>query len=188
MIYFLRHGLDDERFVGGWSNIDLIEEGKEQVKNTIKQIKEKKLPIKKVIVSDVLRAKTTAKMVCDELNIKEYIIDSNLNEQNKGILNGMDKKQAKKEYLMYTGNNVLIDTVFPEGESLVDLYNRVNVYLDKILEFEDDTLIVTHRGVINMIYYILNDIELDMDKERFNVDHASVHVLDKNNKTIKRII
>ena len=27
MIYFLRHGLDDERYVGGYSNVVLTKEG-----------------------------------------------------------------------------------------------------------------------------------------------------------------
>ena len=27
MIYFLRHGLDDERYVGGYSNVGLTKEG-----------------------------------------------------------------------------------------------------------------------------------------------------------------
>ena len=52
---------------------------------------------------------------------------------------------------------------------------------------EDDTLIVTHRGYINMLYYILNDIPLDMKKERFDVVTASVHEYDKEKNTIRRI-
>ncbi len=35
------------------------------------------------------------------------------------------------------------------------------------MKIEDGTLLVTHRGVINMIYLILNNIELDMDKKQF---------------------
>jgi len=37
-----------------------------------------------------------------------------------------------------------------------------------------------------MLYYILKDIELDMNKERFDVTHASLHQIDKCKK-IKRI-
>ena len=38
-----------------------------------------------------------------------------------------------------------------------------------------------------MIYYLLNDIELDMNKERFDVTHASIHELDIKSKKIRRI-
>ena len=65
------------------------------------------------------------------------------------------------------------------------LYDRVYKYLNEI-KF-DNVLIVTHRGVINMIYYILNNIELDMDKEKFGVSHASIHELDINKRKIKKI-
>ena len=72
--------------------------------------------------------------------------------------------------------NALINT-FPK---------RIKVLLETLKE-KDNTLIVTHRGVINMIYYILNEIEIDMDKEKFNVTHASLHELDINKKLIRRI-
>ena len=54
-------------------------------------------------------------------------------------------------------------------------------------KYEDNSLIVTHRGVINMIYYILTNTPLDMDKKRFDVDHLSIHELDLNKKVIRRI-
>ena len=69
---------------------------------------------------------------------------------------------------------------------MYDLYNRIKILLEK-LKSNENTLIVTHRGVINMIYYILNKISLDMNKERFNVTHASLHELDLNKKLIRRI-
>ena len=38
MIYFLRHGLDDERYIGGWSEVDLTDEGVEQVRKLAQKI------------------------------------------------------------------------------------------------------------------------------------------------------
>ena len=55
------------------------------------------------------------------------------------------------------------------------------------LKFKDNTLLITHRGVINMLYFILNDISLNMDKKQFGVLPASVHELNKNNKSIKKV-
>lgn len=31
-LIFIRHGKDDEKYRGGWSNLDLTEEGRKQVK------------------------------------------------------------------------------------------------------------------------------------------------------------
>ena len=74
---------------------------------------------------------------------------------------------------------------YPNGESMLDLYNRMKIYLNSFKE--DNVLLITHRGVINMFYYILNDVNLDMDKEKFNVLHGSIHEMDKNKKLIRRI-
>jgi broad specificity phosphatase PhoE len=59
--------------------------------------------------------------------------------------------------------------------------------MDYFESIDDDTLIITHRGVINMFYYIFNDINLDMDKKKFDVTHGSIHEIDLKNKKIRRI-
>ena len=40
MIYLLRHGLDNEKYIGGWSDIPLTKEGIYQVVNTASKIKQ----------------------------------------------------------------------------------------------------------------------------------------------------
>ena len=69
---------------------------------------------------------------------------------------------------------------------MLDLYKRMHEYLEKIKNL-DNVMLVTHRGVINMFYYLLNDIEPNMDKGMFNVVHGSVHEMDINKKLIRRI-
>lgn len=184
MIYLMRHGQDDERFIGGWSDVGLTFEGKMHVRWNALWLKNN-LSIKKIICSDIKRAIQTAEII-KAVNQLDYTLDTNLREQSKGLLNGMDSDLAKKLYPMYF-ENITVDTVYPKGECLRDLYNRINNYLELLLKLEDDTLLITHRGVINMIYYILESKELDMNKSRFNVDVASIHELDQENKKIRRI-
>lgn len=43
MIYLLRHGLDDENYIGGWSDISLTEEGIKQVQYATKFLESKKI-------------------------------------------------------------------------------------------------------------------------------------------------
>ena len=184
MIYLLRHALDDEKYVGSWSNASILEEEKTNVKEIAKYIKNN-FNIKTIYSSDIKRAKETAEIIAEEINAK-IIYDENLREQNKGTLTGKLKETLSKEEkdLLF---NQQIDTIFKDGESLIDLYNRIVKYIDKIKNYEDNSLIVTHRGVINVLYYYFNNIPLDMDKKKFGVDHLSIHKLDINNKTIKRI-
>lgn len=186
MIYFLRHGLDDERFVGGWSEVDLVDEGIKQVENTLAIMDRDGIIPSSIIASNVKRAIHTADMVSKHFDIP-YQTSEMFMEQNKGLLNGMDREEAKKKYPEYM-DEVKIDTVYPDGESLIMLYERIKKILPFIASLDDDTLIVTHRGVINMIYYLLNDIPLDMKKKRFDVTHASLHELDTKKLTIRKVI
>ena len=91
MIYFLRHGLDDEGYIGGWSEVDLVEEGVEQVREICSLLGT--LPIKKIISSDIKRAKTTSKIVSEYLNVPVEYSDK-FRELDKGDITGMNKTLA----------------------------------------------------------------------------------------------
>lgn len=184
MIYLLRHGLDDESFIGGYSNVGLIKEGKIQVNDSAKWLKANVTKINKIYSSDVKRAIESAEIVNKYLKLDiEYTKD--LRELNKGLLNGMPKHEAELLYPDYI-NVKDINLKYPNGESMLDLYKRIKILLDSISKY-DDSLIVTHRGVINMIYTLLNNDTLSMDKKRYNVVHASVHELDLEKNKIRRI-
>ena len=185
MIYLLRHGRDDEDFLGGWSDNKLTTKGIKQIKESANLIKKSGIKINKIITSPIYRAQQSAKIVSEVLNIKDIEVSDYLKEQNKGLLNGMNKEIANRDYPEYLIDNV--DTVYPEGESLRGLNKRIIGNLDWFKSLEDGTLLITHRGVINSFYYYLNDIPLDMNKSQFHVNFASLHELDLDNKKIKKI-
>ena len=60
-LIFVRHGKDDDRYRGGWSNIDLLPEGVEQVKKLANHLKENDYSITQIISSDLPRTMTTAR-------------------------------------------------------------------------------------------------------------------------------
>ena len=181
MIYLMRHGQDDETKIGGWSNVNLTIEGIKQVNEIGSRCSN--LEIEKIISSDVKRCQETSLIMQNYLN-KPIFYNRNLREQSKGNLNGMNALEAKKKYAELL-ENITPTTIYPNGESLFDLYIRIKKIMPWILK-QDKALIITHRGVINMLYYILNNIELDMNKTQFNVTHASIHELDPAKKLIKR--
>ena len=181
MIYLVRHGLDDEKYIGGWSDIDLIEEGIKQVESIAKFINENKLNINKIYSSDIKRTITTTNIINKYLNLDvEY--SSKYRELDKGDLTGLLKDNYDlKNY------NTNIDLKYPNGESYLEFYERIRrLYYEDIINI-DNVLIVTHRGVINMIYTIINNDLLSLDKEKYGVTHASLHELDIKNKKIKKI-
>lgn len=183
MIYLVRHGLDDESYIGGWSDIDLIDEGVKQIENS-REFIINNLKIKRIITSDIKRAMSTAQIINKQLELP-LEIDRNLRELDKGYYTGVKKDSLTKEEKEFIKNITIYD-IYPNGESMKGFYERIVKIIPTLINYEN-SLVVTHRGVINMIYYYLNNIDVDMNKERFNVTHGSVHELDLNNKKIRRI-
>lgn len=183
MIYLVRHGLDDENYIGGWSDVELISEGVKQIENS-REFIIKYLKLKRIITSDIKRATSTAKIINEKLGLI-LEIDNNLRELDKGDYTGVKKDTLTNEEKEFIKNITIYDK-YPNGESMKDFYERIVKIIPSLANYED-SLVVTHRGVINMIYYYLNNIDVDMNKERFNVTHGSVHELDLNNKKIRRI-
>ena len=184
MIYLVRHGLDDENYIGGYSDITLIEEGIKQANAAGLWLKENIKDINMIYTSDVKRAIQTSEIINTYLGINIQL-KKELRELDKGTLNGMDKEQAKIIYPEYM-QNIDINTKYPNGESMVDLYNRIKILLEDLKKY-DNALLVTHRGVINMLYVFLNNDELTMNKEKYNVTHGSIHELDLEKRKIRRI-
>ena len=182
MIYFLRHGEDDEGFVGGWSDAELTEKGIAQVREVIPILR--KLPIEKIISSDIKRARMTAQIVSDALNIPVFY-SPKLRELDKGLLTGMSKVQAEQIYPWFQ-QGLEVHQKYPEGESMLDLYNRIKELKEEMSSW-DKTLVITHRGVINMIYFLTQNRLPDTDKKQFQVTHASIHVWDPKRNVIERL-
>lgn len=186
MLYMLRHGLDDEKYIGGWSDVKLLKEGKKQIVESSKFIKDN-LNISQIITSDIKRCLETSYIVRNIIGNVPLIKDSLIRELNKGNYNGRLKENLsflEKEIL----ENADIFFKYPNGESMIEFYKRIKKLLNSgYFDLIDNTLIVTHRGVINMFYYIFNDLEVDMAKERFGVTHGSVHQVDLSLRKIKKI-
>ena len=184
MIYLVRHALDDESYIGGHSDVDLIDYGINQAIELRNWFCEQQFNIDRLYTSDVKRAVTTARIVNEYLNLL-IIEDNKLRELDKGILTGMKKELAMMYYPDYV-NIFDVNMRYPGGESMMDLYLRIKELLIYFSKYEN-SILVTHRGVINMIYCILLEEQLDMNKEKYNVEHASVHELDLCKSRIRRI-
>ena len=183
MIYLMRHGLDDENFIGGWSDIDLTSEGKKQIIESTEFIIQNKLVINKIISSDVKRAVATSEIVNKKLKVPIFY-SNKIRELDKGIYTGLLKSTLTEKGISFIKNLTIYDK-YPEGESMLELYKRMKLFLNTLKE--DNVLLITHRGVINMFYYILNDIFVDMGKEKFCVEHGSIHEMNIDKKLIRRI-
>ncbi len=184
-IIFIRHGKDDDRYRGGWSNLDLIPEGVVQAKKLAKHLKENEsnYNISHIIASDLPRTITTANFISSEL-VLPIIKDPNIREINNGDLSGMLNDEALSRYPGLFFYTLEMDEPYPNGESPNDFYFRIKNWFDNFIfnyqNMDSNVLVVTHGGVINIIYHIVKNIEWSNKSQPFNVSNCSIHILDTN--------
>lgn len=180
---FIRHGKDDKNYRGGWSNQDIISEGKEQAHKLAKYLEENKesLNIKKFVTSDLKRAITTATIANEFLDLPVEL-EPELREMNNGDLAGMLNDDALVKYPGLFFNTLEMNGKYPNGESPIDFYNRIKDWFYQAINIYKDTdgniAFVTHSGVINIIYYIVKDLEWSNKEKSFKVGNCSIHILD----------
>ena len=182
-IIFVRHGKDDDNYRGGWSKMDLIPEGTEQAKQLAKHIKEnnQEYQIQRIVASDLPRTMTTARFISAELGLpiqQEW----RLRETNNGDLAGMLNEEALKRYPGLFFSSLKMDEAYPNGESPNDFFNRIKMWFDEFVAIYKNTnenvLVVTHSGVINIIYHLVNGIEWNNQSHIFKSANCSIHILD----------
>ena len=157
--YLARHGKDDDTVRGGWSGQPLTEEGKAQADELASFIQRSDLGIQYIYSSDLLRAIQTAQSVADKLHLP-IIQMPEFREVNNGDLAGMYNELASKMYPGLYWNTLEWEQRYPGGESPKEFYERIRTAWDAfqkmVLEQNENVLLVTHGGVINVILSIVN--------------------------------
>lgn len=181
-IIFVRHGKDDDRYRGGWSSLDLVAEGVAQAKLLSHHISENReyYQITKLISSDLQRTLTTASYLSEALGLpiqKEPI----LRETNNGVLAGMLNAEALVRYPGLFFSSLKMDEPYPGGESPNQFFARIKnwflSFIDQNKNADGNILIVTHGGVIRIIYHLVNNIPWSNKAQIYKADHCSIHIL-----------
>ncbi len=184
-IIFVRHGKDDDKYRGGWSDKDLTGEGALQAKNLGIYLKDNKelYNISYIVTSDLQRALTTAEILSNELCVP-FEKDFSLREINNGDLSGMLNSEAEIRYPELYFRTLAMNEKYPNGESPNEFYERIKSWLDSfIVKHKNDgknILVVTHGGVINIIYHIVKGIKWSNKNKPLSIPSCSVYILDAN--------
>lgn len=136
IIYFV-HGTTYDNansICSGWKQAKLNDLGKNQAKELGKN---NKYTFDVIFTSDLIRAIDSAEIAFSQY---EKIIDTRLRECNYGDYDGRDKK-----FIIYEN---YIENSFPNGESLLDVENRMRKFLIYLKEnYDNKTVgIVAHRA------------------------------------------
>ncbi|MCR4747350.1 MAG: histidine phosphatase family protein [Clostridiales bacterium] len=179
-LILIRHGMteaNEKRLYCGVTDIRLSEKGK-------KQLSEKKTDIKagdyRIITSGKHRCEETLKILFGEL---PHETDPAFCEMNFGSfeMESYDSLKDTDDYQLWlSGDNEANRT--PGGESGLDLVRRVTAALDRILEEDRDTLIVTHGGVIAAIMTTLFPEE-NKNRYEWQSPPGGGYIIDTKTKT-----
>ena len=157
--YLVRHGKDDDTVRGGWSQQSLTDAGKAQADELASFVQRSDLGIKHIYSSDLLRAIQTAQSVADKLHLPSVPMPE-FREVNNGDLAGMKNDLASKLYPGLYWNTLGWEQRYPGGESPKEFYERIRTAWDAFqkmaLAQNENVLLVTHGGVINVILSIVN--------------------------------
>lgn len=153
-IYLLRHGETDWNRRGifrGRSDIELSEKGKEQAMAAARTLKGRRITA--IYSSPVRRSMETAECCSEELEL-DIVEAPSISDPDCGLWEGMDLEQAsmghpEEFHLMQTAPSRLR---FPEGESVVEVADRVSDFVlnDLDEEVEGDVLLVTHNFIFQV--------------------------------------
>ena len=152
MIILMRHGADDEKRLGGWSNAGLSKVGIEQVRRANEKVIQ--FNICHIFSSDLPRAAETAEIIAAKLNLNITFLKE-FREANNGDLAGMLKEKAKAEYPGLYWNALDWEQPYPNGESPRQFYERIKTawmtFKETAENLNGNILLVTHGGVIDVI-------------------------------------
>ncbi|WP_048800062.1 histidine phosphatase family protein [Streptococcus constellatus] len=181
-ILFVRHGKDSAQHRGGWSQLDLLPEGKREAEALADYLAQHKedYHFTKIITSDLKRAETTATILAETLQLP-LEKERDLRETNNGDLAGMLNSEADQKFPRLYFRSLAMDEHYPNGESPREFYQRIKTWFQLFLQENNDSaetqIVVTHGGVINIIYHLVNKREWTNKSRLFLVKHCSISLL-----------
>ena len=180
-LILVRHALtvDNQKSrLSGHIDSSISEEGKEQIDKITNYLKD--FDIDKIYTTTSSRTKDTVKKL-SELKSIEIIEKESLKEISFGDFEGLTFDEIKDKYPKEFQDMIEkgYEYKYPNGESLIDSYNRVCIELDNINSNNDDRtiLISSHGGTIRNIitYLISNSYKYHWN---FKIDNGSVTILE----------
>lgn len=180
-LILVRHALtvDNQKSrLSGHIDSSISEEGKEQIDKITNYLKD--FDIDKIYTTTSSRTKDTVKKL-SELKSIEIIEKESLKEISFGDFEGLTFKEIENRYPEEFQDMIKkgYEYKYPNGESLIDSYNRVCIELDNIISNNDNRtiLICSHGGTIRNIitYLISNSYKYHWN---FKIDNGSVTILE----------
>jgi len=151
-LYVTRHGETDHNVLGRYSgstDVSLNETGYAQARDLAIRLASEKIDA--VVSSPMLRAKQTADIICEALNLR-YNIYEQLAERGVGVFEGLTRDEAKGKYpdLWKRQCTRKLDDAPDGGETLRQGCNRVDTLIAQLRhEYKNKSVLVVCHGFIS---------------------------------------
>ena len=149
--------------IGSWTDWDLTELGIEQAKRIGERLSAEIKDQQYVMYSsDLLRAKHTAEIIAEFLNIEPIFTDL-LRERNLGEAVGKSVEWAHKNTIVW--EKTIDDKTFKGAESRREAWERILIFYRQMIKSEDENVIIVSHGDTLSIF---NAIWLGLEVEMLN--------------------
>lgn len=197
VLYLLRHGetVGPKKVYKGHIDVPLSEQGQRQARSVAKFLKEfsKRYELEKQIIysSPLVRAKTTAEILAEELSIPVKV-RQDLKERSFGKWEGLSINEIlslyPEEFERWRLNPLKFSP--PQGESTEDVSKRANKALQEIINTNKNCqiFIVAHGGINRVI--LCNILEIPLQNIfRIEQEFACVNIVEfyNSNPVVKLI-
>ena len=180
-ILLIRHGESDgnvKRKFSGFQDVDLTEKGIWQAKRLARRLE--RVQVNAVYCSDLKRARHTAEIIFGNRG-KDIISNPKFREINFGAWEGYTFEEVKSKFgygdnFNHLMENIKPEAAIPQGESLVNLNDRVMAELNNLLNKQEKTdkdktiALVCHGGTIRVI--LSNALNIGL-KNMWNIEQYS---------------
>jgi len=131
--------------IGSWTDWDLTNLGKEQANNIGIKLKGElsKDSVYVMYSSDLKRAKQTAEIVGEHLNLKP-IINEALRERNLGSAVGKSVQWLRENQTAW--EKTIDDRCIPDVESRRETWNRLEPFYNYLISSDDENIIIVSHG------------------------------------------
>lgn len=177
-IYIVRHGECTDRdgvYIGSGTDLGLNSLGRTQIKEISLALKKKILGPVSLYTSSLKRARESAEIIKDTLDLKKCLKDSALNEIDFGLWEGLTYNEIMKKWkdIATIWYNNPFDITPPGAESFRSFYIRVEDFYNRLLESGDkNAVIVAHGGVIQLLLTLLNGDKIE-NRWNYNLERGS---------------
>ena len=188
IIYIIRHGQvynPDKIIYGRLPNFGLSEIGKKQIEETAKFLKDKQIDM--IFSSPLLRAKQTAEIIKNELELTTIHITEEINEVKTSYQGWKTEKLDKLQSQVY------LNPLDPHDETMEQIAQRMEHFVDTISQsFAGKRIAVcSHGDPIMLLKFVIHNKPLEVVSFKTDnyVQHGEVYqiTIDKKSLTMTSV-